>query len=98
MIWPSKDPAEIITVTFDFSDEIGAATISSTDVTITVANGTDPAVASMLNGAEVVSGALVYQSVMLGVNGNNYVPRCEATLSDGRVLVRAALLPVRVAG
>jgi hypothetical protein len=98
MILPAKDPAEIITIPFDFSSEIGELAIVGQAVTITVETGADPDVASMLNGAATIAASDVLQSVKLGVNGVNYALRCLATLSDGQKLVRAATLPVRVAG
>lgn len=98
MILPAKDPAEELIIPFDFSSEIGAATINSVAVTIAVESGTDAAVGSMLNGAATISGADALQSVKLGVNGVNYALRCLATLSDGQKILRAATLPVRTGG
>lgn len=98
MTLPDKDPAEIITIPFDFSSEIGAATISSVVVTITVANGTDANVAAMLNGAATISGSSALQSVTLGVNAVDYALRCLATLNNGQKILRAGTLPVRTGG
>jgi hypothetical protein len=92
----SKDPDERIHITFPFADELNGATVSSIDyVTMAVVNGTDAAVASMLDGAAVISGSDVIQAVIGGVDTNHYKSRCRATLSDGRKLVRALDLPVR---
>ena len=98
MLLPAKDPDEIITVAFDFSSEIGVLTISSVAVTITVSNGTDAAVASMLNGAAQISGSDALQSFKLGVSAVDYALRCLGTLSDGQKILRAATLPVRTGG
>lgn len=94
-----KDPDEIITVTFPFTDELGSATISSVDyvTAAVVSGGEDADVASMLNGAAQVSGGDVLHSIRNGVNGVNYKLRCRVALSDGRKLVRAIDLPVRPA-
>ena len=98
MITPAKDPAEIVTIPFDFASEIGVLAINSVAVTITVSNGADAAVGSMLNGAATIAGADVLQSVRLGVAGVDYALRALATLSDGQKILRAATLPVRVGG
>jgi hypothetical protein len=39
----------------------------------------------------------VQQRVAAGITGNTYRLRCAATLSSGRVLVLAGLLPIREA-
>lgn len=92
----SKDPDEIITVTFPFGDELGAAVINSVDyLTLEPVNGEDPDVATMLNGANSISEGDVLQSVRNGVNNVDYKARCRAVLSDGRKLVRAMTLRVR---
>jgi hypothetical protein len=92
----SKDPDEIITVTFPFAGELGVATLDAVDyVTITVIKGNDPSAGAMLNGAASIASADVLQSVRNGVDGNDYKLRCRAVLSDGRKLVRAIDLPVR---
>ena len=91
-----KDPAEIITVTFAFADELGTANISAVDsVTIAVVTGADPDSAAMLNGAGAISGGDVLQSIRAGVAGADYKLRALAALSDGRKLVRALNFPVR---
>jgi urease gamma subunit len=92
----SKDPDEIITVTFPFADELGGATLSSVDyVTMAVVNGEDASASAMLNGSAVISGGDVLQSVQNGLHLVDYKTRCRAILSDGRKLVRALDLPVR---
>ncbi len=99
MILPAKDPAEIITLTFDYASEIGAAAISGTPVfALAIESGTDADYASMPNGSPQVSGSDVLQSVKLGANAVNYAVRMLATLDDGRKLLRAATLPVRTGG
>lgn len=94
-----KDPEEIINVTFPFADELGSEAISggSAVVTISVKQGVDAAAAAMLNGAPVISGTNVFQSVKDGVNGVLYGLRCRIDTSGGRRLVLAAQLPVRTA-
>lgn len=90
-----KGPAEKVTLTFDFSDELGAETISSASVTIAVLTGEDAGAASMLNGAAQVPGAgLVLQSVVAGLNNVDYRLVCTANTTS-RILQLAASLPVR---
>ena len=92
----AKDPAEIIDVVFPFGDEIGDAVISPNPVVIiAVVNGVDANAAQMLSGAPTISGQDVVQRVRNGIHTNDYEGRCEATLSDGRKLVRKIMLPVR---
>jgi hypothetical protein len=94
----SKDPAEAISLPFDFTADLGTETIASVAPTsVTVDVGTDAAVASVPNGTPVVVGGLVYVPVKAGVHLVDYVVRCAATTNTGRVLVMAGLLPVRTA-
>lgn len=94
-----KDPEEIVNVTFPFADELGTESISggSAVVTISVKEGVDASAAAMLNGAPVISGTNVFQSVKNGVNGVLYGLRCRIDTSGGRRLVLSAQLPVRTA-
>lgn len=98
-VFDTKDPSEIVTVTFDFTSELGSETISgSPTVTNEVAGGTDAAFASMLNGAPSASGGnKVLQSVKLGVHGVNYKLKALVNTSASRTLVLSAILPVRSA-
>lgn len=94
-----KDPEEIITVTFPFADELGTETITPATavVAISVKEGADAAAAAMLNGAPVITGTNVFQSVKNGVNAVLYGFRCRIDTSGGRRLVLSANLPVRTA-
>lgn len=91
-----KDPAEIITVTFDFSAL--ATTISSAVVESSVVRGRDDASPqSIVSGANSVDGALVMQRIAGGQAGTTYALRCTAQDSDGEVHVLTAALPVQTA-
>jgi len=94
-----KDPEEIIVVTFPFADELGTETIGvgTPVVTVSVKEGADANAAQMLNGAPVISGTSVLQSVRNGVNAVLYGLRCRIDTSGGRRLVLTANLPVRTA-
>lgn len=91
-----KDPAEIITVTFDFSDLVAAVT--SATVTASWKRGTaDASPSSLLSGGTSTSGAKVLQKIQGGNAGADYVLRCQVDTADGQRFVMAALLPVRTA-
>lgn len=90
-----KGPTEKVTLTFDFSAELGSATISSAACVATTVAGTDASPSSVISGAAQISGGDVLQLVKQGLVGCDYNVTCTATLSDGRVLVLARILPVR---
>lgn len=93
----SKDPEEIITLTYDFTAELNGATINpgSASFAIAVVNGADAGVASMPNGAPLIAGGMVFQSVKNGVNACDYGTRCKVNTSDGQTFVIGRKLPVR---
>lgn len=95
--WPPKDPEEIITATYDFAAELAGAAIlvGSPAVTVSVLAGIDPAPSAIKNGAPQISGGTVRQSFQAGVAAVDYSTRCRVDVSDGRRLVRTAILPVR---
>ena len=94
--WPDKDPAETITVTFDFSAL--AETLVSATVETSVARGLpDPAPAAILSGSPSVQGALVMQRIAAGQAGTTYALRCLANDADGEVHVLVAALPIATA-
>lgn len=95
-VWPEKDPQETLVAGFLYANELRPGeTIASAEVSCTVLTGTDAAPESVLDGDPTISDAAVLQPFYAGVDGVTYTIRCVATLSSGRVLVRAATLPVR---
>lgn len=93
-----KGPAEIVVVAFEYTDDMEAGeSIVGAAVSCTVAQGTDATPAAMLDGAAAIVGLDVQQRVTGGVLGNTYRLHCLATLSSGRRLELAALLPIRQA-
>lgn len=75
---------EIKSVKFDFSSEAAAGvTLSLPDVDCVVWEGVDPAAASMLVGASLVSGMTVVQVVQPGVVGCKYKLTALVTDSSG---------------
>lgn len=92
-ILSAKDPAETITVAFDFA-ALTAAPLSPS-VAIEVVQGTDPSASAMLSGGAAVSGSKVFQRITGGLVGCAYNLRCTASASDGSTYVVAAVLPVQ---
>jgi hypothetical protein len=96
MSLPSKDPAEIITVEFDFTAL--AASVSAPIITIAATYGREDANPSaMLSGSPTVTGAEVRQRVTGGQAGTTYTLRCVADAADGSRYVLTATLPVAAA-
>lgn len=96
MMLSAKDPAEVVTITFDFSAM--AAALNTATLAVTVLNGrADPSPASILSGALNTSGALVIQRITGGQDGTTYALRCVANDADGEVHVLTAALPVKTA-
>lgn len=92
----SKDPAGAQIASFVCADEMGGGeTINSVAVTISVLSGVDSSPASMLYQAATISGSTVFQPFRGGIDGVTYLLRAEITLSSGRVLVGAGVLPVK---
>ncbi len=97
-IWPAKDPAEALVADFSFANEIAVGeTIASAQISCSVLSGKDATPSAVLSGAPNISGSSVLQRFHGGVAGATYLMRCVATLSSGRVLALAAILPVRTA-
>ena len=90
-----KDPEEIKTVSFDFSQEIATSdSIVAAVTTVSVANGTDATPSAMVPDAATFAGKVVYQKTIGGLNGVVYKLRCKATDSAGGVHVIVGKLEV----
>ena len=73
----AKVPAEVIPVTFDYSEMLPAATaMSIVSTAIAVVTGTDASASSMLFGSPVLDGLTVVQLVRNGVAGVTYNLSC----------------------
>jgi hypothetical protein len=96
----SKDPAEIIVLSFDFTAALEAGeTISGCTVTATDTMRNEDASSTMLVDDPVRSGdPIVKQKVAGGVDGHSYIMRAEVDLSSGRRLAESGVLSVRVLG
>lgn len=98
IVWPAKDPSESLVCGFDFTADLNdAETIASAVVSVSLLAGVDADPAAMLFDQATIAAGVVLQPFAGGVDGATYKFRCEATLSTGRVLVLAAMLPVRIA-
>lgn len=89
-----KDPQEVKTVIFDFTNQLGANTISTATVAVEILKGTDAAAAAMVSGTLAISGPLVRQKVANGVLGASYKFTCVATDSAGEKHLVAAELDI----
>lgn len=94
-IFSSKRPGEVVTLAFDFTSELGGASIGTKSCAVTVLAGTDASPSSLISGAAQESAGIVLQLVQGGVHGVDYVVEATAVLSDGRTLKLPAVLPVR---
>lgn len=90
-----KQPAEVKSVTFDFTSDLAVGeTISTKSVAASVYAGVDASPSSLVSGAASSSGAVVSQLITGGVAGVIYELACTITTSAGQTLQRLGLLPV----
>jgi predicted aconitase with swiveling domain len=92
---------DVDTLPFDFTSRLQAGeTISTAVVTSSVYTGVDPNAATMINGAAVISGTVVNQSIATAPNviggliGVIYFLICKITTSLGQVLQQTGYLSV----
>jgi hypothetical protein len=95
-IWPPKTPAEEIWLTFNFTAEmLPGNQITNSTVIVSLRTGVDAAPAQTIDGAiSIEPSGRVYQKVKGGNHKAQYLYKCVAQISDGRVLERAGALPV----
>lgn len=98
-----KYPEENVTLTFDFTAGMTGVQTLSSITSVSVAPyavdgnlGTDPAPASLLNGAAALDGTakMVLQPVKGGKPGVSYVFSVVAVRSDGAILELKGILPI----
>ena len=77
----AKAPAEIITLTFDFSAL--TASVSAPVTTVSLQGGIDPSPGALKSGNPQVNGAKVLQLIQGGVVGAQYRCECLVTAADG---------------
>lgn len=88
MSQPTKDPAGLITVDFDFGNQT-SSTPSAATVSSTPYQGTDDI--PLVMGVNSISGTVVSQPITGGTPGMIYNLRCSATFSDGDRVVGKVL-------
>lgn len=97
--WLPIDIGESDYVAFDFAEVLDdAESISTVELSCEVVDGVDATASARLVGDAAVSGSVVRQTVATAVEGVEYLIRCAATTSVGRVLVLAGRLPVLKVG
>ncbi|MDR2186844.1 MAG: hypothetical protein LBE62_02195 [Azonexus sp.] len=89
----AKDPAEIVTVTFDFSHL--ATAVSAPVITCDVVRGETHDTTAMLPGSPEIIGRRVLQRLAGGISGNSYRLACQIDDADGERWVVAGIMPVR---
>jgi hypothetical protein len=94
----AKDELDVVPVVFDFTLQLGAATINSASVAVSVvaaaSTGSDANPNNLKSGLAAISGAKVSQMLTGGVVGVTYHLRCTIITSDSRTIVLAADIPV----
>lgn len=97
-LWPEKDPLEKVWLTYDFSEALSyGETITATEILISLKSGADPSPGNVLDGvAQVFANGRVLQKIKGGLDAVSYLIRCKATLSSGRILLLAGVVPVKV--
>lgn len=97
---PSKDPNEVVPLTFDFSEYLtgGEALTGTPTITVETYSGVDATPANLIYGSPTVTGDRIKQAVRLGVDGVTYLVRASSTTTAGNVYALGALLPVKRAG
>ena len=90
------DMAESAEVEFNFTDELGVATITDAVVTVDLREGQDPTPATLLSGVRVlvVGGKKVTQMLHGRMPKCSYAVRCVAACSDGLDRTAVALIKV----
>ena len=94
-VTPYKDPSEILDISFNLTERVDDASVTSASVSVACDGDVD--VSSFMLGEPTIIGAIVLQRVQCGTAGNTYFLRLQAGLSDGRILVEVAQIPVRFA-
>lgn len=89
------DPEEIKVVTFPFATELGGSSIATATVTSATLRGTDPAGATMVQGAAVIDGTSVKQRIKGMLPNVTYQLKAKATDNQGLVHVQKATVLVK---
>jgi hypothetical protein len=86
---------EDLKLSFDFTNDLASAeTISTADVTATVHSGTDASPQNIVSGPAAISGQVVTQLIINGLQGVTYLLECEITTDQAQTVHLVGLLPV----
>ena len=86
--FPTKDPDEVLVLSVDMVDLVGAETILSAEWYIAREDNLTENTDAMLVGQASVSGNIVSQKVQGGVSGGSYIHRVKIDLDpSGRSLI-----------
>lgn len=92
----TKIPDERIFLSVDFQTRLQAGVeFTAAETEIEVCTGTDPDAQTMLDGSPAISGQIIGQWVVNGVDGATYVIAFRGTADDGSVVEQKVLLPVK---
>lgn len=95
--WPDKAPAEKVWLTFKFKRGLAPGeTILSVNISVTLKGGSDADPQAIRDGQPVLlADGRVSQRIQGGVDLAAYLVRCDATTSEGQILVLAGVFRVR---
>jgi hypothetical protein len=88
-----KDPAEILTIGFDFASITDTPT--SPVISITVRWGTETVPTLLTQGPASIVGSIVYQRIIAGANLHDYNLKCLADTPSGDKVAVDCVLAVR---
>lgn len=95
--WPDKAPAEKVWLTFKYKRGLAPGeAVTAAAMSVALKGGIDASPTLILDGQPVLlADGRVCQRIKAGVNLAAYLVRCDATTSEGQVLVLAGVFAVR---
>lgn len=93
----SKDPEEIIIITFDYTDQFLDASENITTVQeweISVAEGVDASPTDLFTGIPTFDAKTVSHMITGGLNGVSYLISCTVNTTKGQRIKMAGILPI----
>lgn len=91
---PPKQPNETLTITVDFVNRLGSATISTATVTSRNQATGASTTATIVSGSATISTSKVLQKVHAGTSGDTHILTFSVTLSDGQIKENEVVLPI----
>lgn len=95
--WPDKAPAEKVWLTYNYKRGLAPGeTVTGAAMNVALKGGVDASPTLILDGQPVLlAEGRVCQRIKDGVDLAAYLVRCDATTSEGQVLVLAGVIRVR---